>query len=93
MNIYALIYAVVDDYLERRPQYRAEHLRLAREAHDRGELVLGGALGEPPDRALLIFRGSDPSVAETFAQNDPYVQNGLVEHWEVHPWAVVIGDA
>lgn len=92
MNTYALIYTVVDDYMERRPQYRSQHLQLAREAHERGELILAGALGDPADRALLIFRSPDPSVAETFAGNDPYVQNGLVQRWEVQLWAVVIGD-
>lgn len=93
MNTYALIYTVVDDYMDRRPQYRAQHLQLAQEAHQRGELILGGALGDPPHRALLVFRGADASIAENFARNDPYVQNGLVDRWEVHPWAVVIGDS
>ena len=91
MNMYALIYTVVEDYMARRPQYRADHLLLAREASERGELVLAGALGDPPDRALLIFRGEDASAAEAFAARDPYVRNGLVSHWEVQPWAVVIG--
>ncbi len=46
----------------------------------------------PPDRALLIFRGSDPSIADTFARSDPFVMNGLVTRWDVHPWAVVVGN-
>jgi uncharacterized protein YciI len=91
VTYHALLYYVVDDYVARRAQYREQHLRLAREAHRRGELVLAGALGDPPDRALLVFR-ADASVARTFAQADPYVTNGLVKRWEVQPWAVVIGD-
>jgi hypothetical protein len=43
MNYYALIYHLTADYLERRPAFRAEHLQLASDAQDRGELVLGGA--------------------------------------------------
>jgi hypothetical protein len=64
---------------------------MVREAHARGELMLAGALGDPPDGALLVFRGETPEVAERFARADPYVTNGLVSHWRVRPWAVVIG--
>src|SRR5579864_3376748 len=91
MKYFVLFYEVVEDYVTRRAAYREDHLRLAREAHRRGELVLGGALTEPADRALLIFRAVDRSVAEQFARNDPYVTNELVTRWEVRPWAVVIG--
>ena len=91
MKYFALFYEVVDDYITRRAQYRDEHLRLAREAHGRGEIVLAGAMTDPADRALLIFRAADASVAEDFARADPYVQNGLVKRWEVRAWNVVIG--
>jgi uncharacterized protein YciI len=92
MQYFALFYDVVDDFLARRSAYRDEHLRLAREAHRRGELLLAGALTAPADRALLVFRVAGPSTVEEFARNDPYVTNGLVTRWEVRPWAVVIGD-
>ncbi len=92
MKYYALFYDVVDDYLSRRAAYREEHLRLAREAHRRGELLLGGALSDPADRALLVFRAPDRSVVEEFIRHDPYVTNGLVTRWEVRPWVVVIGN-
>lgn len=92
MNYYALLYYVVDDFVTRRAAYREEHLRLVREAHRRGELLLAGAFTDPADRALLVFRAPDRSVAEDFARNDPYVTRGLVTRWEVRPWAVVIGN-
>jgi uncharacterized protein YciI len=92
MEYYALIYEVVDDYVARRAAHRAEHLRLGREAHRRGELVLGGAFADPPDRAVLVFRVTDRAVVEAFARNDPYVTHGLVKRWEVRRWMVVIGD-
>jgi hypothetical protein len=91
MAYFALFYDVVDNFVERRSPFRREHLKLADEANRRGELVLAGALAEPADGALIIFRGDDSSVASSFAQNDPYVQNGLVKHWEVRPWTVVVG--
>jgi len=86
-----LEYDLADDYLERRPEFRAVHLGLAREARDRGELVLAGALAEPADRALLLFQGDDGSAAERFAVADPYVTAGLVVAWTVRPWTVVLG--
>jgi uncharacterized protein YciI len=92
MEYFALFYDVVNDFVSRRSPYREEHLRLARAAHRRGELVLAGALTDPVDRALLVFRTAERSTVEDFARTDPYVTNGLVSHWEVRPWAVVIGE-
>jgi uncharacterized protein len=91
MGYYALFYEVVENFAERRAPFRTEHLKLADEANRRGELLLAGALADPADGALLIFRGEDPTVASSFAENDPYVGNGLVKHWEVRPWTVVVG--
>jgi uncharacterized protein len=91
MAYFALFYELVDDYISRRTALRPEHLALATQSHARGELVMGGALAEPVDRALLIFRAPDASVAEAFAKNDPYVLNELVKRWEVRAWTVVIG--
>lgn len=88
---FVLRYELVDDYLTRRAPLRPEHLELARAAAARGELRLGGALAEPADEAILVFRGDDPSVAEAFARADPYVRAGLVKRWTVRPWTVVIG--
>jgi len=89
---YLLFYDVGPDYVERRTQYRAEHLALGRAAVDRGELVLGGALADPVDGAVLLFRGDSPAVAEAFAAADPYVRNGLVTRWRVRPWTTVVGE-
>jgi uncharacterized protein len=91
MAYFLLIYDVDDDYLERRAEYRAEHLALARLAAERGELRLGGALAEPADGAVLVFEGEDRRVAEAFAERDPYVRYGLVPKWTVREWTVVIG--
>jgi len=88
---YLLIYDVVDDYVNRRASFRSAHLALAREAVARGELVLGGAFANPPDGAVLVFKGSSPDVAESFAKNDPYVLNGLVTRWRVREWTTVVG--
>ncbi len=67
MNYYALLYELVDDMVTRRVPFREEHLRLARESRERGELILAGALAEPVDRALLVFQVDDKSKVESFA--------------------------
>ncbi len=88
---YLLIYDLAPDYLEKRPQFRAVHLELAWEASERGELVLAGALADPVDSAILLFKGDSPAAAERFAAADPYVQNGLIKSWRVRPWTTVVG--
>ncbi len=88
---FILFYHTVDNYVERRAPFREQHIVYANAAHARGELVMGGALAEPADSAVLVFQGEEASVAEEFAKNDPYVINGLITAWSVRPWMVVIG--
>jgi len=85
-----LIYDVVPNYVERRAPYRAEHLRLAQAAAERGELLLDGAMADPVDGAVLIFR-AERAIVERFAAEDPYVKNGLVTSFRVRAWTAVVG--
>jgi len=89
---YLLFYEVGSDYAERRAEFRAEHLALAWKACSQGELILGGALADPLDGAVLLFRGNSPDVAERFAAADPYVKHGLVKRWRVRTWNTVVGE-
>lgn len=89
---FVLIYEVRDDYVEKRAEFRELHLKHARASFDRGELMLGGAMADPIDSAMLVFRGQTPEAAENFAKTDPYVLNGLVKKWHVRKWNTVIGD-
>ncbi|WP_087722257.1 YciI-like protein [Pandoraea sp. PE-S2T-3] len=88
---YLLTYELVDDYLDRRADYRDAHLALAWQAVDRGDLLLAGALEDPVDTAALLFEGESAASAEAFANADPYVRNGLVKSWRVRPWKTVVG--
>jgi hypothetical protein len=87
---YILFYEVETGYVERRSQFRSQHLALAQQACDRGDLVLAGALADPVDGAVLIFRRAE--AAEAFAKADPYVLNGLVKSWRVRNWNTVVGE-
>ena len=85
------IYDLAPDYLARRTEFRAEHLALAWKRVERGELVLGGAVGDPVESGLLVFRCNSSDVPAEFARDDPYVKNGLVMQWKVRPWNTVVG--
>lgn len=88
---YVMFYEYSPDYLERRGEFRAAHLRLAWASNARDELQLGGAFADPADGALLIFKCDSPDTPLQFAAADPYVKNGLVRrHW-VRAWTTVVG--
>ena len=89
---YLLFYEVGEDYVARRAEFRNAHLELGWQASERGELVLGGALANPVDGAILVFKGDSPEVAENFAKVDPYVTSGLVKRWYVREWTTVAGE-
>ena len=92
MKHFLLFYEVAPDYLVRRGAFRAGHLHHAWDAHARGELIVGGALADPADGAVLLFAGQDSGPADAFARADPYVVNGLVENWYVREWTIVVGE-
>ena len=89
---YLLMYDVIDNYVAARVPFRKLHLQHAIAAHQRGELILGGALANPADGAVILFQGDSPKTAVDFANADPYVLNGLVTRWRVREWTTVIGD-
>jgi uncharacterized protein YciI len=86
-----LFYDFVDDFIARRAPYRSEHLALIRDAFERGDLAMAGALADPVDGGVLVFRGM-PQTAEAFAKADPYVIHGLTTDWRTRQWNVVVGD-
>jgi len=88
---YILFYKTVENYVERRTPFRPDHLGLVEEFHSDGRLLMAGALAEPADGAVLIFRGDSPQAAHDFVSRDPYVKNGLITEWSVRPWNVVTG--
>ena len=81
-----LVYEYVADVVERRAPHRAAHLELLGRWRAEGRAVMGGALGDPPHGALIVFREG----AEAFAREDPYVAAGLVTAWRVEAWTVVV---
>jgi uncharacterized protein len=82
-----LIYEYVPDIVERRGPYREGHLAAIARHHASGAIVMAGAVGDPVDGGLLVFR--DASAIETYLRDDPYVDAGLVVRHRVEPWTVV----
>jgi uncharacterized protein len=89
---YLLQYQTSADYLEKRLLFRQQHLQLAWLAAERGELLLGGAVGEPVESALLLFKVDDVAKVTAFAEADPYVINGLISSYRIVPWHTVVGE-
>lgn len=84
---YVLFYEYVDDILERREPFRAEHLAGIRAGQDDGRILMAGPLGDPVHGGALVF--ADQAAAEAFAEVDPYVTNGLVTSRRVELWTLV----
>ena len=89
---YLLFYEKAPDHVEREPPHMSAHLAHVFAAVDRGELILGGPLGDPVDGSnVLLFQADSADVAKSFAEADPYVRSGVVSHWRVRTWETVVG--
>ena len=84
-----LFYDYVENIVERRAPHRPAHLALIEEWVADGRVVAGGATGDPPDGALIVF--SESGDPQEWVRIDPYVIEGLVTSWRVEPWTVVAG--
>lgn len=91
MGYYILFYKTSETYINDREPHRALHLEHAKKAQNDGNLLLAGALEEPEDEAMLIFKTDQRALVENFAKNDPYVLHGVVKHWGISLWKVVMG--
>ncbi|KAI3437909.1 hypothetical protein D9Q98_000354 [Chlorella vulgaris] len=91
-SYHVLQYAYVPDILEKRGPHREQHLAGASKMADANKLVMAGALTDPVDGAIFIFRNVSKDDIEQFVQADPYVKAGLVPNYTIRPYMVVAGD-
>jgi uncharacterized protein YciI len=89
-KFYILRYEYVPDILEKRGPFRAEHLQNAKDLHEKGKVVMAGALVDPCDAGIFIFKTTNKNEIEEFVQKDPYVKNHLVSSHSIREWMVVI---
>ncbi len=92
-KLYALQYEYVADVLEKRKPYREAHLNHIGKQVENGNVILGGAVGNPPTEALIILRNLSSNDVEQFVQDDPYVINGIVMKYTIRPYIAVVGDS
>jgi uncharacterized protein len=92
MRHYLVFFEFSDTYAARRAEFRQAHLEKAWAAVERGELILAGALTDPLDTGVMLFKGESPEVAEKLVKQDPYVNNGLIRSWRIREWATVVGE-
>jgi hypothetical protein len=57
---------------------------------EEGKMVMAGALTDPVDTGMFVFRDTPLEEIEEYARTDAYVQAGLVSGWKVRPWMVVV---
>jgi uncharacterized protein YciI len=84
-----LFYDYVEDMVGRRVPHRDAHLLRIAAGREAGQIVMAGALGDPPRRAAIVFGDVEREVIESFVAADPYVIAGLVTRWRVELWNVV----
>ena len=81
----------VPDILEKRDPYRADHLAGAKAQHDAGKCVIAGALQDPVDKGVFVFKDCDEAYVKAFVESDAYYKNGLVTGYAIRPWMIVVG--
>ena len=84
-----LFYEYVEDIVQRRGPHREGHLERIRAAREQGEVVMAGALGDPPHGGAIVFRDLELDQIEAFAREDPYMRAGLITGWRVERWNLV----
>ncbi len=84
-----LFYDYVADIVERRGEHRPAHLAHIGEYKRDDRVVAGGALGDPPSGAAIVFRTESEDEVTAFVEADPYLTAGLITSWRVVLWTVV----
>ena len=91
MKTFVVISHFCDNVAERRVPHREAHLAHLREMHERGMLLMGGALLDPMDAGMLIVRAETKEDVEKELAGDSYAQNGIWTKITVREWNVVVG--
>ena len=88
---FVLQYHYVDNMLAKRDPYRPGHLEHTRKHIEQNLLMAGGGFLPDIKRGMLLFRCPEKATVEEFAKNDPFVQGGLVTHYEIFEWGILVG--
>mmetsp|Transcript_10495 Transcript_10495/g.30479 ORF Transcript_10495/g.30479 Transcript_10495/m.30479 type:complete len:133 (+) Transcript_10495:91-489(+) len=86
-------YTYIEGMLEKRSPYRAEHLVKAAKLSEAGCVFMAGAFNDPCDGAVFFLDGDKITreELEKWADEDPYVKNGLVTKRTICDYMAVVG--
>jgi uncharacterized protein YciI len=76
------------DVQQAAPEELASHIQTSKQLHAQGRLLMAGAFLDQPDeplRTMGVLTSYDE--ARQYAENDPFVQAGMVEDWHIREWA------
>jgi uncharacterized protein len=90
-STFLVTYRYVPGMEERRTPHRAAHLEWLRELHAAGRLLLAGALQDPVDTGVLIFRAPDGYTVRQLLMQDPYARAELIVEVSVRPYGIAVG--
>lgn len=88
------LYAVRYDYSEQvaaRDEHRPAHRAFLGSLAADGVVKLSGPLAGDPDAALIVLEAGDAAAVRTLLLDDPFQEQGLVDHVDVREWTPVLG--
>jgi len=84
-------YASMDDAMQRSPGELAAHIARSKEWQADGKLVMAGAFLDKPEEPVttmaVLHTRED---AEEYMAGDPFAVAGMVESFEIRPWASIV---
>jgi uncharacterized protein YciI len=87
---HVLFYESAPEVLSKAPAHFPAHKARLDEFHARGTLLMVGTFGDPQaEGSMAIF--TTRAAAEEFAEDDPFVLNGVVRAWHIREWNEILG--
>lgn len=88
---FVVTYQYVPEMAERRTPHRQAHLDWLNEHAATGRLILAGAVQDPVDSAILVFRGADQHAVRRLLVDDPYAAANLIVGVTIRAIGLAIG--
>ncbi|MBL7004323.1 MAG: YciI family protein [Gammaproteobacteria bacterium] len=97
--LYSIVGTDVEHSLSKRAEVRPQHINRLKELTDQGKLILAGPnpaidSNDPGDAgfsgSIIIAEFNSLEDAQEWANNDPYLANGVYSHVDVKPFKLVL---
>jgi uncharacterized protein len=80
-----------ENALERRMSVRPFHLEGVKKLKENGNFIIGGAMLNDEGKMIgstMILQFEEPTQLQAWIDNEPYIQQGIWEKFEVKPFRV-----